>query len=189
MKSPPPTPIPGCAFLGDATCCLPDTLALLHAHLMLTLFPSCPRSTQSWKSPSRRPWWSWRSCREVSSLSSSRPPRSPRCRRAVNPPPSTGESPLLPSLAPRPHRLAERWLPLILPPCLCSYDGFPELRAELFESPQEQTGALPVPGPSRSAPSSPAPRRTKQVSSRGPSEARAQLRAVASASSSGKCTW
>ncbi|XP_045439329.1 DENN domain-containing protein 4B isoform X4 [Pipistrellus kuhlii] len=42
------------------------------------------------------------------------------------------------------------------------YDGFPELRAELFESPQEQTGALPVPGPSRSAPSSPAPRRTKQ---------------------------
>ncbi|XP_012588835.1 PREDICTED: DENN domain-containing protein 4B isoform X2 [Condylura cristata] len=42
------------------------------------------------------------------------------------------------------------------------YDGFPELRAELFESPQEQAGALPVPGPSRSAPSSPAPRRTKQ---------------------------
>uniref|UniRef100_A0A8C9P379 DENN domain containing 4B n=1 Tax=Spermophilus dauricus TaxID=99837 RepID=A0A8C9P379_SPEDA len=42
------------------------------------------------------------------------------------------------------------------------YDGFPELRAELFESPQEQPGALPVPGPSRSAPSSPAPRRTKQ---------------------------
>ncbi|XP_054994270.1 DENN domain-containing protein 4B isoform X1 [Sorex araneus] len=42
------------------------------------------------------------------------------------------------------------------------YDGFPELRAELFESPQEQQGALPVPGPSRSAPSSPAPRRTKQ---------------------------
>lgn len=44
-----------------------------------------------------------------------------------------------------------------------SYDGFPELRAELFESPHEQPGALPVPGPSRSAPSSPAPRRTKQV--------------------------
>uniref|UniRef100_A0A671FE83 DENN domain containing 4B n=2 Tax=Rhinolophus ferrumequinum TaxID=59479 RepID=A0A671FE83_RHIFE len=42
------------------------------------------------------------------------------------------------------------------------YDGFPELRAELFESPQEQAGALPVPGASRSAPSSPAPRRTKQ---------------------------
>ncbi|XP_073904150.1 DENN domain-containing protein 4B isoform X5 [Castor canadensis] len=42
------------------------------------------------------------------------------------------------------------------------YDGFPELRAELFESPQEQPGTLPVPGPSRSAPSSPAPRRTKQ---------------------------
>ncbi|XP_036090795.1 DENN domain-containing protein 4B isoform X3 [Rousettus aegyptiacus] len=42
------------------------------------------------------------------------------------------------------------------------YDGFPELRAELFESPREQAGALPVPGPSRSAPSSPAPRRTKQ---------------------------
>ncbi|GAB5583932.1 DENN domain-containing protein 4B isoform X4 [Prionailurus iriomotensis] len=42
------------------------------------------------------------------------------------------------------------------------YDGFPELRAELFESPQEQPGALPVPGPTRSAPSSPAPRRTKQ---------------------------
>ncbi|XP_027465638.1 DENN domain-containing protein 4B isoform X2 [Zalophus californianus] len=42
------------------------------------------------------------------------------------------------------------------------YDGFPELRAELFESPREQPGALPVPGPSRSAPSSPAPRRTKQ---------------------------
>uniref|UniRef100_A0A9L0T8D0 DENN domain containing 4B n=1 Tax=Equus caballus TaxID=9796 RepID=A0A9L0T8D0_HORSE len=42
------------------------------------------------------------------------------------------------------------------------YDGFPELQAELFESPQEQPGALPVPGPSRSAPSSPAPRRTKQ---------------------------
>ncbi|XP_063518930.1 DENN domain-containing protein 4B isoform X3 [Pongo pygmaeus] len=42
------------------------------------------------------------------------------------------------------------------------YDGFPELRAELFESLQEQPGALPVPGPSRSAPSSPAPRRTKQ---------------------------
>ncbi|XP_060057447.1 DENN domain-containing protein 4B isoform X2 [Erinaceus europaeus] len=42
------------------------------------------------------------------------------------------------------------------------YDGFPELRAELFESPQEQAGALPVPGSSRSAPSSPAPRRTKQ---------------------------
>ncbi|XP_070641735.1 DENN domain-containing protein 4B isoform X3 [Bos indicus] len=42
------------------------------------------------------------------------------------------------------------------------YDGFPELRAELFEAPQEQAGALPVPGPSRSAPSSPAPRRTKQ---------------------------
>nr|XP_055180107.1 DENN domain-containing protein 4B isoform X4 [Nyctereutes procyonoides] len=42
------------------------------------------------------------------------------------------------------------------------YDGFPELRAELFESPHEQPGALPVPGPSRSAPSSPAPRRTKQ---------------------------
>ncbi|XP_040854374.1 DENN domain-containing protein 4B isoform X3 [Ochotona curzoniae] len=42
------------------------------------------------------------------------------------------------------------------------YDGFPELRAELFESPQEQPGALPMPGPSRSAPSSPAPRRTKQ---------------------------
>ncbi|KAM9242233.1 DENN domain-containing protein 4B isoform 1-T1 [Dugong dugon] len=47
------------------------------------------------------------------------------------------------------------------PPLYC-YDGFPELRAELFESPQEQAGALPVPGPSRSAPSSPAPRRTKQ---------------------------
>lgn len=48
-----------------------------------------------------------------------------------------------------------------------SYDGFPELRAELFESPQEQAGALPVPGgASRSAPSSPAPRRTKQVTSR-----------------------
>nr|XP_023409759.1 DENN domain-containing protein 4B isoform X5 [Loxodonta africana] len=46
-------------------------------------------------------------------------------------------------------------------PLYC-YDGFPELRAELFESPQEQPGALPVPGPSRSAPSSPAPRRTKQ---------------------------
>lgn len=46
-----------------------------------------------------------------------------------------------------------------------SYDGFPELRAELFESPQEQAGALPVPGASRSAPSSPAPRRTKQVTS------------------------
>ncbi|XP_036778141.2 DENN domain-containing protein 4B isoform X5 [Manis pentadactyla] len=42
------------------------------------------------------------------------------------------------------------------------YDGFPELRAELFESPREQPGALPVPGPSRSAPSSPAPRRTQQ---------------------------
>ncbi|KFO36345.1 DENN domain-containing protein 4B [Fukomys damarensis] len=42
------------------------------------------------------------------------------------------------------------------------YDGFPELRAELFESPQERAGALPVPGPTRSAPSSPAPRRTKQ---------------------------
>ncbi|XP_068396957.1 DENN domain-containing protein 4B isoform X5 [Eschrichtius robustus] len=42
------------------------------------------------------------------------------------------------------------------------YDGFPELQAELFESPQEQPGALPVPGPSRSAPSSPAPHRTKQ---------------------------
>uniref|UniRef100_A0A673TTD9 DENN domain containing 4B n=2 Tax=Suricata suricatta TaxID=37032 RepID=A0A673TTD9_SURSU len=42
------------------------------------------------------------------------------------------------------------------------YDGFPELRAELFASLQEQPGALPVPGPSRSAPSSPAPRRTKQ---------------------------
>uniref|UniRef100_A0A8C2UYC3 DENN domain containing 4B n=1 Tax=Chinchilla lanigera TaxID=34839 RepID=A0A8C2UYC3_CHILA len=42
------------------------------------------------------------------------------------------------------------------------YDGFPELRPELFESPQEQAGALPVPGPTRSAPSSPAPRRTKQ---------------------------
>ncbi|XP_036870473.2 DENN domain-containing protein 4B isoform X6 [Manis javanica] len=42
------------------------------------------------------------------------------------------------------------------------YDGFPELRAELFESPGEQPGALPVPGPSRSAPSSPAPRRTQQ---------------------------
>ncbi|XP_034523460.1 DENN domain-containing protein 4B isoform X9 [Ailuropoda melanoleuca] len=46
--------------------------------------------------------------------------------------------------------------------CPSSYDGFPELRAELFESPREQPGALPVPGPSRSAPSSPAPRRTKQ---------------------------
>ncbi|XP_030158070.1 DENN domain-containing protein 4B isoform X7 [Lynx canadensis] len=44
------------------------------------------------------------------------------------------------------------------------YDGFPELRAELFESPQEQPGALPVPGPTRSAPNSPAPRRTKQAS-------------------------
>ncbi|KAK2503342.1 hypothetical protein MC885_021040, partial [Smutsia gigantea] len=42
------------------------------------------------------------------------------------------------------------------------YDGFPELQAELFESPREQPGALPVPGPSRSAPSSPAPRRTQQ---------------------------
>ena len=47
--------------------------------------------------------------------------------------------------------------------CPSSYDGFPELRAELFESPQEQPGALPVPGPTRSAPNSPAPRRTKQV--------------------------
>ncbi|XP_030743718.2 DENN domain-containing protein 4B isoform X1 [Echinops telfairi] len=46
-------------------------------------------------------------------------------------------------------------------PLYC-YDGFPELQPELFESPQEQPGALPVPGPSRSAPSSPAPRRTKQ---------------------------
>lgn len=52
--------------------------------------------------------------------------------------------------------------------CSSSYDGFPELKAELFESPQEQQGALPVPGPSRSAPSSPAPRRTKQVTSGGP---------------------
>ncbi|XP_021105050.1 DENN domain-containing protein 4B isoform X4 [Heterocephalus glaber] len=42
------------------------------------------------------------------------------------------------------------------------YDGFPELRAELFESPKEQAGPLPVPGPTHSAPSSPAPRRTKQ---------------------------
>ena len=50
--------------------------------------------------------------------------------------------------------------------CPSSYDGFPELQAELFESPQEQPGALPVPGPSRSAPSSPAPRRTKQVTCR-----------------------
>ncbi|XP_032700854.1 DENN domain-containing protein 4B isoform X4 [Lontra canadensis] len=47
------------------------------------------------------------------------------------------------------------------PPQYC-YDGFPELRPELFESPREQPGALPVPGPARSAPSSPAPRRTKQ---------------------------
>lgn len=53
-------------------------------------------------------------------------------------------------------------------PLLTSYDGFPELRAELFESPHEQQGALPVPGPSRSAPSSPAPRRTKQVTSNRP---------------------
>lgn len=52
--------------------------------------------------------------------------------------------------------------------CPSSYDGFPELKAELFESPQEQQGALPVPGPCRSAPSSPAPRRTKQVTSGGP---------------------
>ncbi|XP_022346510.1 DENN domain-containing protein 4B isoform X2 [Enhydra lutris kenyoni] len=47
------------------------------------------------------------------------------------------------------------------PPQYC-YDGFPELRPELFESLREQPGALPVPGPARSAPSSPAPRRTKQ---------------------------
>lgn len=53
-------------------------------------------------------------------------------------------------------------------PLPLSYDGFPELRAELFESPREQAGALPVPGPSRSAPSSPAPRRTKQVPRRQP---------------------
>ncbi|XP_078012245.1 DENN domain-containing protein 4B isoform X5 [Phascolarctos cinereus] len=46
-------------------------------------------------------------------------------------------------------------------PLYC-YDGFPELRAELFESPQEQPRLSPAPGPSRSAPSSPAPRRTKQ---------------------------
>ncbi|XP_056672374.1 DENN domain-containing protein 4B isoform X6 [Monodelphis domestica] len=46
-------------------------------------------------------------------------------------------------------------------PLYC-YDGFPELRAELFESPQEQPGPSLAPGPSRSAPSSPAPRRTKQ---------------------------
>jgi hypothetical protein len=56
--------------------------------------------------------------------------------------------------------------PAVASLCPSSYDGFPELRAELFESPQEQPGTLPVPGPSRSAPSSPAPRRTKQVTSR-----------------------
>uniref|UniRef100_A0A6I8PA50 DENN domain containing 4B n=1 Tax=Ornithorhynchus anatinus TaxID=9258 RepID=A0A6I8PA50_ORNAN len=42
-----------------------------------------------------------------------------------------------------------------------SYDGFPELRAELFEPPEE----VPAPsaaGPPRSTPSSPAPRRSKQ---------------------------
>lgn len=68
------------------------------------------------------------------------------------------------------------------PPPL-SYDGFPELRAELFESPREQAGALPVPGPSRSAPSSPAPRRTKQVPLRRPTGAPAQPRGAALASS------
>uniref|UniRef100_A0A4X2M7D0 DENN domain containing 4B n=1 Tax=Vombatus ursinus TaxID=29139 RepID=A0A4X2M7D0_VOMUR len=46
-------------------------------------------------------------------------------------------------------------------PLYC-YDGFPELRPELFESPREQPRLSPAPGPSRSAPSSPAPRRTKQ---------------------------
>uniref|UniRef100_A0A6I8P739 DENN domain containing 4B n=1 Tax=Ornithorhynchus anatinus TaxID=9258 RepID=A0A6I8P739_ORNAN len=46
------------------------------------------------------------------------------------------------------------------PPVYC-YDGFPELRAELFEPPEE----VPAPsaaGPPRSTPSSPAPRRSKQ---------------------------
>ncbi|XP_058558177.1 DENN domain-containing protein 4B isoform X1 [Neofelis nebulosa] len=47
------------------------------------------RCTQSRTSLSRRPWWSWRSCRGASSPSLSPLPRSPQHQRAVNPPPST----------------------------------------------------------------------------------------------------
>lgn len=65
---------------------------------MLILLPSCSRSTQSRRSRSQHPWWSWRSCQEVSSLSLSHLPRSRRRQRAVNLPPSTGESLLSPHL-------------------------------------------------------------------------------------------
>lgn len=125
-----------------------------------SLLPSCFRSTRSRRSLSLHPWWSLRSCQGVSSPSSSHLLKSLQHLRAVTPPPSTGESLCweaeamagCSSTTPNPASFGPS-----------SYDGFPELRAELFESPHEQPGALPVPGPSRSAPSSPAPRRTKQV--------------------------
>ncbi|XP_074836988.1 DENN domain-containing protein 4B isoform X2 [Carettochelys insculpta] len=47
------------------------------------------------------------------------------------------------------------------PPALYCYDSFPVLQAELFERPQDQL-APPLCQPKSSAPSSPAPRRTKQ---------------------------
>ncbi|XP_038624935.1 DENN domain-containing protein 4B [Tachyglossus aculeatus] len=47
------------------------------------------------------------------------------------------------------------------PPPMYCYDGFPELRAELFEPPEEAP-APSAAGPPRSTPSSPAPRRSKQ---------------------------
>lgn len=160
----------GCVFQGDAVFLAPWPCSMPTV-LMFALLLSCSRSTQSRRSLSQRPWWSWRSCREASSPSSSRLPKSLRCQRAVNPLPSTGESFLSPHLFQGPTG----WLALTAPDvaslCSSSYDGFPELRAELFESPREQPGALPVPGPSRSAPSSPAPRRTQQVTGRWAPEA------------------
>lgn len=95
----------------------------------------------------------------MSSRSLSHPPRSLPRLRAANPPHSTGEGLLLPA----PAAALALAVPAIASFRPRSYDGFPELRPELFESPREQPGALPVPGPARSAPSSPAPRRTKQV--------------------------
>lgn len=49
------------------------------------------RSTRSRRSLSQHPWWSWRSCQEVSSLSLSHPQRSHQYWKAVSLLLSTGK--------------------------------------------------------------------------------------------------
>lgn len=119
-----------------------------------------PRCRRSWRSQRTHPSWSWTTRGGASTPSSSPPPSSrqvptvPSCLRG------TGENPpLFPPALPPPE---SPQLSFCSPPP-SSYDGFPTLRPELLEPPRDPLVAQLCQARS-SAPSSPAPRRTKQVS-------------------------